>query len=75
MLNLKHTNGLTNLNASGYQSSEELNRNWCEAKDVNNAQLAKIEEVDFIQKLMSEVHKRLDYHYMFRNTSKEVIRV
>ena len=37
-----YTHGWTNLNASDYQSSSELSRKWREAKNVNDAQLAKM---------------------------------
>ena len=58
----RYTHGWTNLDASDYQPSNTFSRKWREAKEVNVAQLAKIEEVNLQQKTMSEVHKRLDHH-------------
>ena len=52
----RYTHGWTNLNASDYKSSNEFSRKWRKAKEVNVAQLAKIEEVNLLQKTMSEVH-------------------
>ena len=67
----RYAHGWTNLDVNDYQSSAEVSRKWRE--EVNNAQLAKIEEVNLMQKTMSEVHNRLDHYYESIATSKEVL--
>ena len=56
-----------------YQFSRELVGKWRIAKEVNDAHLAKIYEVNLMQKKMSKIHKRLDHHYLCQANSKEVI--
>ena len=69
----RYTHGWTNVDASDYQSSNKLSRKWHEAKEVNNGQLAKIDEVNLMKMTMSEVLKQLDNHYAHLATSKEVL--
>ena len=54
-------------------TSNELSRKWCKAKEVNNAQAAKIYEVHLMQRTMTEVHERLGHHHERLANSRGVL--
>ena len=70
---MTHPNVWTGLNTNNYNKSSELSRKWREAKEVNKAQAAKINEANLMQRIMTEVQERLEHHRACLTTSRKVL--
>ena len=60
----QYMHGWTGLNANNFYTSSELSKKWHKAKEVNNMQVTRMDEINLMQNTMSKVHEQLHHHHM-----------
>ena len=71
--NKHYTRSRANQGAEDCKTSSNLTRKLIDVKEINNFHLAKINMINIMERVMSEVSKRLDHHYARLVMSRDVL--